>query len=501
MTSKRKVAYFYDPDIGNYYYGPGHPMKPHRIRMTHSLILHYGLHNMMDLFIPAPAEAEDLVQFHDSDYIAFLRTVNPDNQDHFVKQMKKFNVGEDCPVFNGLFKYCQSYTGGSVGGAVKLNHGNADLVINWSGGLHHAKKAEASGFCYVNDIVLAILELLKYHRRVLYVDIDVHHGDGVEEAFLTTDRVLTCSFHKFGDSFFPGTGDVVNVGHGPGKMYALNAPLESGITDEAYKRLFQPVMRKAVEVFQPEAIVFQSGADSLAGDRIGLLNLSIVGHAECVKFMQTFNLPMLVLGGGGYKINNVARCWAYETGAILGVQMADQLPDNEYRDYYGPSFRLVVPPNGDMQNENTGTYLDALCKRLLHNLSQMGSPNSVPFHERPPDYPLPDSPTQGPGDPHRVHRLWDGQHHGGDKDDRDLPAGVLRRESGGRARVDISGQEGDGEPRHPSAASAGPTPVQSMLRSPSSGVPNGVDKSALPAGTGLPPQGNAPPGPTPPPPI
>lgn len=90
---------------------------------------------------------------------------------------------------------------------MKLNKEATDIAINWAGGLHHAKKSEASGFCYVNDIVLAILELLKYHQRVLYIDIDIHHGDGVEEAFYTTDRVMTCSFHKYGE-YFPGTGDL-----------------------------------------------------------------------------------------------------------------------------------------------------------------------------------------------------------------------------------------------------------------------------------------------------
>ena len=117
--------------------------------------------------------------------------------------MTSFAFMSDCPVFDRIFPYCQMYSGGSVGGAVRLNHGMSDICINWAGGLHHAHKAEASGFCYVNDIVLAILELLKYHHRVLYIDIDVHHGDGVEEAFLTTDRCLTVSFHK----------------HGPGRMW------------------------------------------------------------------------------------------------------------------------------------------------------------------------------------------------------------------------------------------------------------------------------------------
>ena len=117
------------------------------------------------------------------------------------------NVGEDCPVFDGLYEFCQLSAGGSVAGSVKLNKQATEIAVNWAGGLHHAKKSEASGFCYVNDIVLAILELLKYHQRVLYIDIDIHHGDGVEEAFYTTDRVMTVSFHKYGE-YFPGTGDL-----------------------------------------------------------------------------------------------------------------------------------------------------------------------------------------------------------------------------------------------------------------------------------------------------
>lgn len=110
-------------------------------------------------------------------------------------------------MFDGLYEFCQLSAGGSVAGAVKLNKQATEIAVNWAGGLHHAKKSEASGFCYVNDIVLAILELLKYHQRVLYIDIDIHHGDGVEEAFYTTDRVMTVSFHKYGE-YFPGTGDL-----------------------------------------------------------------------------------------------------------------------------------------------------------------------------------------------------------------------------------------------------------------------------------------------------
>lgn len=122
----------------------------------------------------------------------------------------------------------------------KINSGAADIAINWAGGLHHAKKREAAGFCYINDIVLGILELLRTYPRVLYIDIDCHHGDGVEEAFYTSDRVMTCSFHKFGE-FFPGTGTQDDRGHGKGKGYSVNVPLKDGMNDESFKSLYDPV--------------------------------------------------------------------------------------------------------------------------------------------------------------------------------------------------------------------------------------------------------------------
>ncbi|RZB77541.1 Histone deacetylase 19 isoform B [Glycine soja] len=219
--------------------------------------------------------------------------------------------------------------------------------------------------------------------RVLYVDIDIHHGDGVEEAFYTTDRVMTVSFHKFGD-YFPGTGDIRDIGYGKGKYYSLNVPLDDGIDDESYQSLFKPIMGKVMEIFRPGAVVLQCGADSLSGDRLGCFNLSIKGHAECVRHMRSFNVPLLLLGGGGYTIRNVARCWCYETSVALGIELDDKMPQHEYYEYFGPDYTLHVAPS-NMENKNSRHLLDEIRAKLLDNLSRLQHAPSVPFQERPPD--------------------------------------------------------------------------------------------------------------------
>ncbi|GMT28677.1 hypothetical protein PFISCL1PPCAC_19974 [Pristionchus fissidentatus] len=373
--SKTRVSYYYDGDVGNYYYGQGHPMKPHRIRMTHNLLLNYGLYRKMEVYRPAAATFDEMTKYHSDDYISFLKNIRPDNINEYSKQMQKFNVGEDCPVFDGVFEFCQLSCGGSLAAASKLNHRQTDIAINWMGGLHHAKKSEASGFCYSNDIVLAILELLKYHQRVLYVDIDIHHGDGVEEAFYTTDRVMTVSFHKYGE-YFPGTGDLKDIGAENGKYYSLNFPLRDGIDDMTYQSIFVPILERVMASFQPSAIVLQCGADSLTGDRLGCFNLTLRGHGKCVEFLKKYGIPVLLLGGGGYTIRNVSRCWTYETSVALNVDIPNDLPYNDYFEYFGPDFKLHISPS-NMTNQNTRDYLDKMQVRLMENLRSLGTAPSV----------------------------------------------------------------------------------------------------------------------------
>lgn len=371
----RKISYFYDPEIGNYKYGEGHPMKPHRIRLTHTLIVNYGVFKRMSLYNPIPAGFEDLTRFHSDDYIEFLRSIKKENAENREKELAKYNMIEDCPVFEGIYDYCRSSVGGSLQGAVHINEGECDIAINWAGGLHHAKRREASGFCYVNDIVLGILELLRYNERVMYIDIDVHHGDGVEEAFYCSDRVMTISFHMHGE-FFPGTGAITDIGVDEGRGYSINVPLNSGIDDLTYSSIFQPVVGAAVENFRPCVIVLQCGADSLAGDRLGCFNLTHRGHSACVEFVKGLEVPVLVLGGGGYTISNVSRVWAYETAILAGVEISNDLPYTEYFDQYHPNYTLEILPM-NMDNQNTKKYIEGILERVHETIRSIPPRPSV----------------------------------------------------------------------------------------------------------------------------
>jgi len=171
------------------------------------------------------------------------------------------------------------------------------------------------------------------YQRVVYIDIDVHHGDGVEEAFFTSDRVMTVSLHKFKD-FFPGTGNYTDVGYERGLYTSVNCPLDEGMDDQSYIDIFKPIINGVMEYFRPDAIVLQCGTDSLSGDKLGVFNLSIKGHGECVNYIKSLNLPTLFLGGGGYTLRNVPRCWAYETSVILGIELEDEIPENEFIGYF-----------------------------------------------------------------------------------------------------------------------------------------------------------------------
>ncbi|KAK9894760.1 hypothetical protein P389DRAFT_101043 [Cystobasidium minutum MCA 4210] len=387
VHSAPKVSYFFPKGVGEYHFGERHPMKPQRLTLTNHLVLGYGLHKYMDIYQPRRATEEELLSFHDEDYIDFLSRVTPQNVSQFSNVLSKFNIGDDCPVFDGMYDYFKQCAGAAIAAGKKLAAGHTDIAIAWPGGLHHAKKFEASGFCYINDIVLAILELLRVHARVLYIDIDIHHGDGVQEAFYNSNRVLTVSFHKYAESFFPGTGHIDEIGNQIGKYFSLNVPLQDGIDNESYVSLFKTIMEPTINTFRPSVIVLQCGADSLGCDRLGAFNLSIAAHGECVRFIKAFNLPLLVLGGGGYTVKNVARCWTYETAVLLDKQheLSQYLPSTPYDSFFAPDYKLHPPISGRVENQNTRKDLERIRVQVLERLRFMHGAPSVQMQEIPPD--------------------------------------------------------------------------------------------------------------------
>jgi len=194
------------------------------------------------------------------------------------------------------------------------------------------------------------------------------------------------SFHKYGD-FFPGTGHIKDTGAKEGIGFSVNVPLNSGMCDDSYQRIFQPILDKIMEVYQPGAIVLQCGADSLTGDRLGCFNLSLKGHAQCVEYVKSFGIPTLLLGGGGYTIRNVARCWAYETSVVLDCDIPNQIPFNDYYEYYAPDFELHLNPE-PRDNLNTDASLDGIQVEILQQLQSLQGVPSVQMQQVPPEFNL-----------------------------------------------------------------------------------------------------------------
>ncbi len=175
-----------------------------------------------------------------------------------------------------------------------------------------------------------------------------------------------------------------DVGYGAGKYTSVNFPLNNGIDDLSYENIFKPIIAKIMDVYRPGAVVLQCGADSLAGDRLGCFNLSMEGHAKCVEYVKSFNLPLLILGGGGYTVKNVSRCWTYETSVLLNMPIKNELPFNDYITYFEPDFKLMIP-HGSMENQNSYEYLQNTTNTILENLSKLKSAPSVQFQDVPPD--------------------------------------------------------------------------------------------------------------------
>jgi acetoin utilization protein AcuC len=323
----RRVAFIYEEALSRHVLRQDHPMRPVRLRHTYELLQAYGAFDSRGsiLVSPRPATEAELMWFHDEEYIAAVRdlSMNRGECDPY-----RFNFGSlgDNPIYAGMYEAAALSTGASLVAAEMVANRSVDVAFNISGGLHHAAPRHASGFCIFNDPVIAIKYLLSMGLRVAYVDIDAHHGDGVQKAFFDDDRVLTISIHESGKFLFPGTGSTSEIGVGPGVGFSVNLPLYPYTADEDYVWAFSEIVLPLVESFAPNVMVTQLGIDSYYNDPLSHLQLTSAGYVKTVQMCSSLGLPWLALGGGGYDISAVARCWTLAYGVMLGVEWPNQIP-------------------------------------------------------------------------------------------------------------------------------------------------------------------------------
>ena len=227
----------------------------------------------------------------------------------------------DCPIFRGMYDYAALATGATLIGAEMILSGSAHVAFNPSGGYHHAFPEKAAGFCYINDNALACMTLAEAGKRVLYLDVDVHNGDGVAHAFYGRSDVMTISLHENPALLFPGTGFEHEVGEGEGRGYCVNLPLPAGTFDQAYMHAFESLVPPLIGAFDPDVIVFELGTDTLAGDPLAHLYLTNNTYVEIINGLLRFDKPILATGGGGYNVENTVRAWALAWTVLSGQEL------------------------------------------------------------------------------------------------------------------------------------------------------------------------------------
>ncbi|MFN4179010.1 MAG: acetoin utilization protein AcuC [Armatimonadota bacterium] len=306
-------------------YGPTHPLKMWRLRLTQELQRHCGLLEHVELVTPRTATDDEVFAFHEPDYIEALAQAD---EGIWSPALIRYGLGTpDCPLMRGVYTGSMLAAGASAQAAELVADGKAKIAFNMAGGLHHAMPSYASGFCYINDPVVAIHKLLQKFERVAYIDIDAHHGDGVQLAFYRDPRVLTISLHENGRYLFPGTGFETEMGEDEGFGFALNIPFMPYAGDDVYLRALDEIVLPALENFKPQAIVTQLGADALHDDPITHWNLTTHSYLRAVQAFKETGLPWVALGGGGYNVANVCRAWTLALAIMLEVDLPNEVPE------------------------------------------------------------------------------------------------------------------------------------------------------------------------------
>jgi acetoin utilization protein AcuC len=341
-----KTAFVYSDEFARVDYGAGHPLKPIRLKLTYELIKACGLLTPSDprLIEPHPARISDLQTYHTREYISTLREANAGM---LVSGVDTFGLGPgDNPVFMGMFDWSKLVAGASLTAANLVETNEVTIAFNIAGGLHHAHAAQASGFCYINDPVVAIQALVGKGKKVAYIDIDAHHGDGVQEAFYSTDKVLTISLHETGLALFPGSGFEYETGTAAGRGYSVNVPLPPETDDEIFIYAFTQIVPSLLDTFKPDIVVSQLGVDTFRNDPLTHLNLTSNGFCEMVRMIKALAPKWVALGGGGYDIANVARAWTLAWAIMNDTDAPDEIPESFLQQYQSVGFL-----SGKMQDE------------------------------------------------------------------------------------------------------------------------------------------------------
>ncbi|MEU6818335.1 acetoin utilization protein AcuC [Streptomyces sp. NPDC046860] len=341
-----RAQLMWDEAVTGYDFGPDHPMAPVRLELTRKLVAALGLDRELEIVAAKPAGESTLRLVHREDYIEAVRAASADPG----AADGSYGLGTvDDPAFAGMHEVSALIAGQSVAAAEAVWRGDADHAVNFAGGLHHAMPGGASGFCVYNDAALAIARLLELGvERVAYVDVDVHHGDGVQAAFWEDPRVLTVSLHEHPRTLFPATGWPQETGAGAGEGSAVNVALPAGTGDAGWLRAFHAVVPELLAEFRPQVLVSQHGADTHFEDPLAHLAVSLDAQravqVACHEFAHTYaDGKWLALGGGGYAVVDVVpRSWTHLVAIAAGREIAPEtvIPEGWRQEVYARTRQL-----------------------------------------------------------------------------------------------------------------------------------------------------------------
>jgi acetoin utilization protein AcuC len=334
------VELVYTPHLAQYRLSETHPLRPERFVLAVELARAWGLiaegpaeqPGRALLVEPGPIDDADLLRVHDADYIAAVRQAGASPS----TWGGAFGIGPgDTPAFPRMHEASAEIAAATIRALADVVENRCQRSLSPAGGLHHAHRDHASGFCVYNDCAIAICHALMHNPgiKVAYIDVDVHHGDGVQDSFYDRSDVLTISVHESGRYLFPGTGRPVETGTGRGAGYALNLPLPPGSGDAEYAMAFESVIAPAVRAFAPDVLVTQLGADSHRDDPLADLTTTVAGQYRMAQNLtaladEVCGGRIAATGGGGYDcFSAVPRAWACALAALLGVAVPPDLPD------------------------------------------------------------------------------------------------------------------------------------------------------------------------------